>query len=336
VKLREIGEFGLIDRIRDRLPASSPYVFQGIGDDAAVSSLSPGADLVSTVDLLMEDVHFHLSLTTPHQLGRKALAVNLSDLAAMGATPRFALVSIAIPPEISLGFIDEFFAGFMTMADAFGVSLIGGDTSSSPDRVFMSVTLLGEGKKEDLLYRHGAKPGDDLYVTGTLGDSRLGLHLAKNLRGRPPSPEEIVLLDRHLNPIPRVQEGWTLAQRDLANAMIDISDGLISDLQHICEESRVGAVVWAERIPQSMAFLSLVPAPPGMGWQYALKGGEDYELLFSVPPEKASNLTTLAKDWPCGVTLIGRIEPWSHGLVIRDKHGSVDLTDLKGYDHFAS
>jgi thiamine-monophosphate kinase len=335
VKLREIGEFGLIARIKNSWPESCQQVIQGIGDDAAVSSLGPGNDLVSTVDLLIEGVHFDLSLIEPYPLGRKSLAVNLSDLAAMGATPRWMLLSFALPSRLSVEFIDQFFAGLRAAAKTYGVSLIGGDTSSSPDRLFISITLLGEGKKEALVFRHGAKPGDDLYVTGTLGDSLLGLQLAKSLGGRTPSAEEKFLLERHLDPTPRLQEGRVLAEKGLARAMIDISDGLLSDLNHICEESQVGALIWADRIPQSPAFRSRVPASPGEEWKWALKGGEDYELLFSAPPEKAGDLVALGKEWPCGITRIGRVEPRSQGVVVRDEKGPVDPSSLKGYDHFA-
>ena len=335
MKLREIGEFGLIARIKNSWPSSSPQVIQGIGDDAAVSSLGPGNDLVSTVDLLIEDVHFDLSFIDAYPLGRKSLAVNLSDLAAMGAAPRWLLISLALPSHLGVDFTDQFFAGMRAAAQPHGVSLIGGDTSSSPDRLFISLTLLGEGKKESLVFRRGAKPGDDLYVTGTLGDSLLGLHWARSLKGRAPSQEEKFLLERHLDPTPRLREGQVLAERRLARAMIDISDGLLSDLHHICEESQVGALIWADRIPQSPAFRSLVPASPGEEWKWALKGGEDYELLFSAPPEKAEELAALGKDWPCGITRIGRVEPQSHGVVVRDEKGLVDPSSLKGYDHFA-
>jgi len=335
VKLREIGEFGLIARIRKSWPASSPQVFKAIGDDAAVTSLLPGNDLVSTVDLLIEDVHFELSWISPFQLGRKALAVNLSDMAAMGAVPRWVLISLAVPSTLSVGFFDDFFSGMRSLAEAHSVSLLGGDTSSSPDRLFIGITLLGEGGKDSLLYRHGAQPGDDLYVTRTLGDSLLGFHLAKSLKGKTPSPEGQFLLQKHLDPVPRLREGKILADRKIATAMIDVSDGLLSDLKHIGEESRVGAVIWAERIPQSEAFRTLAPGGPGQAWKWALKGGEDYELLFSVPPEKASELQALAREWPCGATRIGRIEPLAHGVVVQDEKGTVDPAELKGYDHFA-
>ncbi len=181
------------------------------------------------------------------------------------------------------------------MAQTHGVSLIGGDTSSSPDRLFNSVTLLGEGKKGSLLYRRGAQPGDDLYFTGTpLGDSLLGLHLGKNLKGKTSSAEENFLPQRHLDPISRLEEGRDLAQKQVARAMIDLSDGLLSDLKHICEESQVGAAIWVERLSPSRALRSLVPGGPGHAWKWALKGGEGYD--FS-PPLLRKRLQS-SKLWP--------------------------------------
>lgn len=331
MELQEIGEFGLIARIKSYLPAPPPFVRKGIGDDAAIASLSTGAELVSTVDLLVEGVHFDLSLTSAYLLGRKSLAVNLSDIAAMGAKPLFALISLAIPARTKVEFIDEFFKGFLSMAEAHEVSLIGGDTSSSPAKFFISVTLLGEGKKEILIGRDGALPGDDLYVTGTLGDSILGLRLAQNRRGETTSSAEAFLWERHFNPVPRVKEGRALAEGGLARAMIDVSDGLYSDLKHICEESRVGATVWADRIPQSAPLRLLAPAP---AWQSALRGGEDYELLFTAAPEKVAEIMALSREWECGVTCIGKVEPPVQGIVIREEGGQVDPELLKGYDHF--
>jgi len=194
---------------------------------------------------------------------------------------------------------------------------------------------LGEGEKGSLLYRHGPQAGDDLYVTRTLGDSLLGFHLAKSLKGKTPSPEGQFLLQKHLDPVPRLREGKILADRKMATAMIDVSDGLLSDLKHICEESRVGAVVRADQVPLSPALRSLAPGGPGEAWKWALRGGEDYELLFSVPPERSSDLRALAKEWSCGVTRIGSIQPLADGLVVRDESGPVDPAALMGYDHFA-
>ena len=335
MELREIGEFGLIARIKKSILPLFPGVLRGIGDDAAISSLTPGTELVSTVDLLVEGVHFNLSFTSAHILGRKSLAVNLSDIAAMGANPRFVLLSLALPAKTIVEFIDDFMRGFLEMARAHDVALIGGDTSSSPEGVFISVTLLGEGKKENLVCRCGAQPGDDLYVTGTLGDSLLGLQVAQKREGKPTSPEEAYLMERHLNPIPRLPEGKTLAERGLARAMIDVSDGLYSDLWHICEESQVGATVWVERIPLSVPFQSLATVPKEQNWQLAVKGGEDYELLFAAASEKAWELKELARHWKCGLTWIGKVEPFSQGVTIRNEQGPVDDAFLKGYDHFA-
>jgi len=335
VELREIGEFGLIARIKKSILPLFPGVLRGIGDDAAISSLTPGTELVSTVDLLVEGVHFNLSFTSAHILGRKSLAVNLSDIAAMGANPRFVLLSLALPAKTIVEFIDDFMRGFLEMARAHDVALIGGDTSSSPEGVFISVTLLGEGKKENLVCRCGAQPGDDLYVTGTLGDSLLGLQVAQKREGKPTSPEEAYLMERHLNPLPRLPEGKTLAERGLARAMIDVSDGLYSDLWHICEESQVGATVWVERIPLSVPFQSLATVPKEQNWQLAVKGGEDYELLFAAASEKAWELKELARHWKCGLTWIGKVEPFSQGVTIRNEQGPVDDAFLKGYDHFA-
>jgi thiamine-monophosphate kinase len=168
-----------------------------------------------------------------------------------------------------------------------------------------------------------------------LGDSLWGLHPAKSLKGKTPSPEVQFLLQKHLDPVPRLKEGKILADRKIATTMIDVSDGLLSDLKPFGEESRVGAVIWAERIPQSEAFRSPAPGGPGRAWKWALKGGEDYELLFSVPPEKASELQALAQEWPCGATRIERIEPLAHGVLVQDEKGTVDPAELKGYDHFA-
>ncbi len=334
VKIRDLGEFGLIARIRDRLPTLPSSVIKGIGDDAAVFSLTSGKQAVTTVDLLIEGVHFDFSFLSPYLLGRKSLSVNLSDIAAMGAAPRFAFLSLAIPEGMRIESLDEFFKGFLATAADHGVSLLGGDTSASPGPLFINVTLLGEGNRRDLVYRHGAKPGDDLYVTGTLGDSLLGLRIAQGQRKRRVSKEEKYLLDRHFNPTPRAREGRALGERRLVRAMIDISDGLLSDLGHICEESRVGARLWAERIPLSPSLRGMAAGSTSAAWQMALQGGEDYELLFSAPPENGPRIRALGRKWECGITRIGRIERGESGIVVENGNGPVDPRLFKGYDHF--
>jgi thiamine-monophosphate kinase len=335
VKLREIGEFGLIARIRSQIANPPSNVVKGIGDDCAVSTISHGNRLVTTTDLLVEGIHFDLSFLTASELGRKSLAVNLSDIAAMGARPRFAFLSLAIPDRLSVEFLDGFLKGFLDFAAIHGVSLLGGDTSASPDRFFINVTLLGEGKGKSLVFRHGAKPGDDLYVTGTIGDSLLGLQIGKQKKKKALSPEETFLLNRHLNPTPRVREGRIFAEKKLAHAMIDLSDGLLSDLGHICEESHVGATIYSHRLPLSDPLKVQTARIGASGWKIALRGGEDYELLFSASPKKGPGILALGRKWPCGVTWIGTIEPQNKGIVIQGMQGPVDAANFRGYDHFA-
>jgi thiamine-monophosphate kinase len=334
VKIRDLGEFGLIARIKDRLPTLPSSVVKGIGDDAAVFASPPGKRLVVTTDLLVEGVHFDFSFPPPRLLGRKTLSVNISDIAAMGASPRFAFISLAIPEAMRLESLDEFFRGFLETAAEFGVSLLGGDTSASPGPLFLNVTLLGEGKNGEIVFRDGAKPGDDLYATGTLGDSLAGLEIARRRGRKRVSPAEKYLLGRHFNPAPRAKEGRTLGEKRLVHAMIDISDGLLSDLGHICEESRVGARLWAESLPLSPALRAQTARAKSPGWAFALRGGEDYELLFSAPPENRNRIRALGRRWKCGISRIGRIEPRGCGIAIEGPNGPVDPGLFRGYDHF--
>ncbi len=335
MELQELGEFGLIARIKEKLPPQAPGVIKGIGDDGAICTIAKNQVLVSTVDLLVEGIHFDLSYTSPYLLGRKSLAVNLSDIAAMGAKPLYALISLALPNHLNVEFVDEFITGFLEIARENSVSLVGGDTSASPDKLFISVTLLGEGAKGKLIFRQGAKEGDDIYLTGTIGDSLEGMKILQQKKGKPLSTAESFLVARHLNPSPRVREGQVISQKDLAHAMIDVSDGLLSDLAHICRESKVGAVIWADKIPLSSALKAAVADEVDQVWKIALRGGEDYELLFVAPVEKAAEIKELNKEWPCGVTHIGKIEPFGHGIAVKDAHGEIDISQCQGYDHFA-
>lgn len=335
MELRELGEFGLIERIKEKLSPPLGGVLKGIGDDAAICVLGKDRVLVSTVDLLVEGIHFDLSYTSPYFLGRKSLAVNLSDIAAMGAKPLYALISIALPLRLKVEFVDEFISGFLEMAKENSVFLIGGDTSASPDKLFISVTLLAEGAQEQLVYRQGAVIGDDIYITGTLGDSLGGMKILQQRKKEALSQGESYLVSRHLNPSPRVKEGQIIAQRNLAHAMIDVSDGLLSDLAHICAESKVGATIWIEGIPLSSSLKIMAEINGEPAWKIALIGGEDYELLFTAPAEKAAEIHELNKEWNCGVTKIGKIEPWAHGLIVKDARGVIDISQCRGYDHFA-
>ncbi len=251
MNLAAIGEFGFINRIKSKVPGN-PGVILGIGDDAAVTAMTRGMLLLTTTDMLAQGVHFDLAWHDPVSLGRKSLAVNLSDIAAMGGIPRYALLSLAIPAELDLEFIESFMSGFLEQADRFGVTLIGGDTSSSKSGFVISVTLLGEQYPDKIAKRSGACHGDLICVSGTLGDSALGLDLLKagGCSGN--------AVKRHLDPVPRVELGSILAEKRVPSAMIDISDGLYADLGHILEASSAGAKICIDAIPLSADFRNCV------------------------------------------------------------------------------
>ncbi|MBI2369205.1 MAG: thiamine-phosphate kinase [Deltaproteobacteria bacterium] len=332
-ELKEIGEFGLIARIRAKWGRELPGVVRGIGDDAAV--IEPGKEslLLCTCDSLIEGVHFDLRLTTPYLLGRKAAAVNLSDIAAMGGTPTHLILALGLPARLPLAFVDEFFRGLGEMSRSFDVDLVGGDTCASPDRLFITVTLLGEARQGRFVGRHSARVGDQIMVTGFLGDSALGLQVLRT-QGPQPSGELSPLVARHLDPQPRVHEGRWLAEHDLATAMIDLSDGLLSDLGHILEESRVGARVFLGQVPRSPAYRAQVRALAEDEWEPALSGGEDYELLFTTPRYKVDRALQLADRFKLRVTQIGEITDFENRLELIGPDQQAYRARRRGHDHF--
>ena len=327
MRLREIGEFGLIGRISSRV-ADGSGVRIGIGDDAAATEPTPGRWLLVTSDMLLEGIHFDLSFTDPYRLGRKSLAVNLSDVAAMGGEPRHFLLSLAVPSGVTVEFLDRFTEGMLDLAREHGVTLIGGDTCRSSNGLVISVTLHGEQVPELVVRRGGARPGDLVFVTGTVGDSALGLELLR--RGE----REGWAIDRHLDPSPRVRAGLALAGARLPSAMIDVSDGLAADLGHILDLSGVGARVDLHRLPLSDAFrevASRVTPDPSL---LALTGGEDYELLFTVPAERSGEVHLLLAETGLTATPIGEITDGKGLSVVGDDGREVSVTK-GGYSHFA-
>ena len=287
----------------------------GIGDDAAALKVSSSKVLLATTDMLLEEVHFDLSFTDLYSLGWKSAAVNLSDIAAMGGVPCHCLTGIGIPNQITAEQITEFYHGFNAVLKIHRATLVGGDTCHSRKGMVISVTVLGEVEKKNLLSRAGAKPGDRLFVTGTLGGSAAGLEiLKKGVRSKGAEAKRLVA--EHLRPVPRTAEGRAIACSGCASAMIDISDGLSSDLAHICEQSGVGAEIQGDRIPISPALMRLSSGLAMPVLHYALSGGEDYELLFTVPPGKLNKLQSLRLP----VTEIGEVTR-SKALMIMDKTG---------------
>jgi len=325
--LKDIGEFGFIDRISGRTPATAGVVI-GIGDDAAAVEPTSGRLTLLTTDMLVEGVHFVPEFTDPSSLGKKVLSVNLSDIAAMGGVPRHFLLSLAVPPSTSLVFLDECVGGMLERAAEFDVVLIGGDTCSSPDRLVFSVTVLGDQLPKKIVRRSGARPGDLICVTGTIGDSALGLQLLKQGERRGPA------IIRHLDPSPRVREGMGLADACIPSAMIDVSDGLLADLGHILQNSDVGARVYMDALPLSRHFRDHFAHAPGEWHSLALTGGEDYELLFTVHPDKKPDMERLLHDLGTPATEIGVVTE-KRCLTVIDADGSELKTGKRGYDHFS-
>jgi thiamine-monophosphate kinase len=333
MKISSLGEFGLIEKIRKSALRRSSAVMVGIGDDAAALKVSASSLLLATTDMLIEGVHFNLAYTDFYSLGWKSAAVNLSDIAAMGGIPRFCLTSLGIPPAFSVEQISDFYRGFNAVLRAHQAVLVGGDTCSSRYGLTVSVTVLGEVEKTHVLTRSGAKPGDRVFVTGKLGDSAAGLEILKyGVKGRGESRTTVAkrLIEAHLRPAPRMEWGRIIALSRCAHAMIDISDGLTSDLGHICEQSRVGVVIESGKIPLSLSLRKAAAYLVNIPVYYALSGGEDYELLFTAPPEKVRKLRSL------GIPLheIGEITR-NRARIILDHAGKRTSFSATGYDHFA-
>jgi thiamine-monophosphate kinase len=326
MKLTEIGEFAVIATIKE-MAAAGPGIIKGIGDDAAILRPSPGMVSLVTTDLLLEGVHFNLDFTDPYRLGKKAVAVNLSDMAACGGIPTAFLVSLAAPVKTEMAFVRSLYQGMLEQAQEFKMPLAGGDTSRG-ERLLIAITLIGEAEEAKVIYRSGARKGDLIFVTGTLGDAALGLQQLK--KGK----REGIAITRHLAPIPRVKEGREIARLGLATAMIDISDGLMADLGHICEASAVGAKVQLSRLPLSEEYRREIAQYNADTYLLAVIGGEDYELLFTAPEERTAAIQKLAREFGIPITMIGEIASDSHGVMIYGEDGKVYPVKQQGYDHF--
>jgi thiamine-monophosphate kinase len=327
MKLSQLGEFGLIDNIRRAVPKERS-VRLGIGDDAAWIE-SPSASLLVTADLLLEGVHFNLKWTSLFDLGHKSLAVNLSDIAAMGGVPAYAVVSLGVPAHFRSEHVDEFYRGMTRLARGCRVTLVGGDTSAAKS-LLISVALLGYAPHRPIA-RSGARIGDDIYVTGTLGDAALALKLLRSNSPALRHPAAAFLLTRHHRPMARCRAGFVLARRKLAAAMIDLSDGLLQDLGHICNASGIGAVLWEENLPLSHAY-HMLAGKAGSRW--ALSGGEDYELLFCARRGRRPAIQAVARQAGVPITRIGSCVAKARGVTVLDPIGRPLRVLARGHDHF--
>jgi len=322
------SEFDFIKKIRKQsaIRWSQSAIIFGVGDDAAVFRKDSKTDFVITTDLLVENIDFRLEWTRPEYLGHKALAVSLSDIAAMGARPCFALLSIGVPKNIwKTKFLDSFYKGWFALAEKYNVQLIGGDVSKTPDKIVVDSIVIGETKRGKAVLRSTANAGDLIFVTGALGGAAAGLAeirsptVKEGVNDRATIKERL-LIQRQLRPNAQVEIGALLGERNLATSMIDISDGLSSDLNHLCEESNVGAIIDADKIPVDSSIDS-------DGLNLALNGGEDFELLFTVNPKKNSKLKNLP------VTQIGLITDKPKKIFIKQNSRLIKLNP-KGFIHF--
>jgi thiamine-monophosphate kinase len=313
----DIGEHALIQRIRGRIPPAPEFVIVGIGDDAAVVEPERNTVEVLTTDCLVEGVHFDQTFCGPADIGHKALAVNLSDLAAMGAAPRVALLSLVLPPGLSVASLDALVDGMAALAARARISIVGGNIARSPGPLIVEVTVTGSVHRRGVLTRSGARAGDELYVTGVLGGAALGL---RQLRDDPSSGGRAV--ERYRRPEPRLRFGVMLGRNRVTRTCIDLSDGLADGVRQIGQASGVGAVVDASALPiEASATLS-----------DALGGGEDYELLFAVSPRMRSRLKHVQRRVSdLVVTRIGRLT--SNGALLLNRDGRTEELP-PGFEHF--
>ena len=316
-----IGEFEIIKRYFTR-DSADPDVVLGVGDDAAV--LAVDGLMAVTVDTLVEGVHFPTGMA-PHLLGHRLMAVNLSDLAAMAAQPRWCTLALTLPAADEL-WLDGFSRGFFALAERFGVSLVGGNLTRGS--LSATLQLMGKVEREQMLTRSGGNVGDDIYVTGTLGDSAAGITLITERSAAPNGSAAAALKERFYRPEPRVGAG--LALGSLASAAIDISDGLLADLGHICAASGCGAAIDVERVPLSAELLSLFP--PQEALAHALGGGDDYELCFTAPPSRAEDIEEALEASGTLVRRIGQLVPGQE--VVCRRGGEPYVPTVRGYRHF--
>ena len=336
MSLKSYGEFNLIRRIRDRVQASHPDVVIGIGDDTAAIRPTPGMLMLPTTDTFVEGLDFDLDFSTWFHIGWKSLAANLSDVAAMGGVPRYALVTLCLPDDRAIEDVDAFCDGMVQLAERFGALIIGGDLSGMPGPATVSITLIGEALPDRVIRRTGAQVGDMICVTGDLGASDAGLRLLGHVRRHPGDGAWLkryaVTVDKHRAPVPRVHEARILADSGAVHAMIDISDGLSSDVRHMGHG--VGISIDTGTLPITRETRDTARALDIVSTDLALHSGEEFELLCSVDRTEASGLcrrVTEATGTP--MTIIGEITPEASGYSWHDDTGIYPLVS-GGYDHF--
>ncbi len=331
------GEFELIARLTQNLH-SHEHAVLGVGDDCAILDLGGDEWLLVTCDSQVEGVHFTLQTSSPVQIGHKALAINLSDIAAMGGEPRYALISLILPKQLSVEILDGIYDGLREEAERYGTAIVGGNIAGAGNskNLIIDITLLGTVGRGQALTRSGARVGDTLCVTGSLGDSAAGLHTLLHPDPRYPQEALAFVLAHHRTPQPRVREGQILSRfgPEVVTAMLDISDGLSGDLGHLCERSHVGARVDLARLPLSPAIYSVSAIAERNPLHWAMHGGEDYELLFTISPgHEQAVIDAVQAATGTSVTAIGTLLPAEEGLQQLSSDGRIEPLIVQSWDH---
>lgn len=336
-ELSQLGEFGLIKHLTENIKIHHPSTIKGVGDDAAVIDYKNKKTLIST-DLLIENIHFDLTYTPLKHLGYKAAVVNFSDIAAMNALPKQMLVSIAVSSRFSVEAIDELYSGLLLACEKYKVDLIGGDTTSSPGGLFISVTIMGEAETEKITYRNGAKPNELICVSGDLASAYCGLMVLErekavfkaNPNMQPELDEYAYIIERQLKPEARTDVVQLLEQLNVTpTAMIDISDGLASEVLHLCFQSNTGCQLFEDKIPIDQSAFNTALEFNIEPTTAILNGGEDYELLFSVKQEDYEKI----KNNP-DITVIGHFTDVSEGMQLITRNGQAVSLTAQGWDAF--
>ncbi|WP_110955948.1 thiamine-phosphate kinase [Anaerosinus massiliensis] len=329
MELKDVGEFGFIDLIKEGCIVNQENVVVGIGDDAAVIKPTPGRLQLISTDMLMEGVHFDLAFMSPFQLGYKSIAVNLSDIAAMGGVPKQLVISIALPKKISMDVILEIYRGMKALAHRFHVNIIGGDTIASSGGIVINVTVMGEVCAEKLQKRSGAQLGDLVAVTGSLGNSAAGLALLQ-AGGFTAYDFSEPLIQSHLMPLPQIDMANHIAE--YAHSMNDISDGLASEASEIASASQIGLRLYEEKIPLTQELIQASRILGKSALEFALYGGEDYQLIFTIAPEKYALLSKC--QMINSITIIGEVTKMHTGVELVQRNQEIARLEPKGYNHF--
>lgn len=347
-EISAIGEFGLIDRIQSLTNFSvddaslHENLVKGISDDAAVFRPTQGKVQLLTTDAFVEGVHFDLTFTSMKHLGWKAMVANFSDLAAMGAIPRYATFTVSLPKKISVEMVEELYAGATHACKTYSCLLVGGDTTTSLTNMMLSVTVTGEADEHHVRYRSGAQAGDYLCVTGHLGASIGGLKILQREKERFSQAHDVAAfqpnlepyaaaIEKHLVPKPRFDISKILTHQVKIGAMIDVSDGLSSEIHHLCQSSSVGAAIFEHNLPIDQLTQQIASEFSDSPIEYALHGGEEYELLFTINDDEFAKLDALTND----VSILGRVTEQQKGIMLVHENGEQVALQLGGWNHFS-